>query len=57
MCVFSSSGTEKLPVDKWITIQIAIEQSAVSILVHEESDITKQSVENIRRSITSSPVS
>ena len=57
MFVFSFSGTKKLPVNKWITVQIGIEQSKVSILVHEESDITKQLVKNIQRSISSSPVS
>ena len=57
MYVFSFSGTKKLPVNKWITVQIGIEQTTVSILVREESGITKQLVENIRKSISSNPVS
>ena len=55
--MFSFSGTQKLPIDKWIAVQIGIEQNEVFVLVYEDTDITKDLVENIRRSTSFSSVS
>ena len=55
--MFSFSGTQKLPIDKWIAIQIGIEQNEMFVLVYEDTDITKDLVESIRRSTSFSSVS
>lgn len=50
------SGTKKLPLNTWVTIQMDIKETEVTILIYETSDRTKE-LENTKQSITTNAVS
>ena len=56
MYIFSCSGSKPLPLNRLITIQIGIEQSKVTIVVYEGSDIIN-SLDSIEEPITATTVS